>query len=76
METKEIEKRIADAIKNIPLKEELEKSRDNLKIKMERYEKYKVNPYTRMKRRLKAVTLYRAKKEGLVLSVIHKLLGN
>ena len=76
METKEIEQRMDNAIGNIPLKEELQKSRNNLKIKMERYEKYKINPYTRMKRRLKAVTLYRAKKEGFVLSVIHKLWGN
>ena len=74
METVEIEQRMDNAIDNIPLKEELQKSKDTLKVKMERFEKYRVNPYNSINRRIKAASLRKAKK-NIALSIIHKIFG-
>ena len=57
----EIEQRIADAVNEIPLKEILQESKDRLKIKLERFEKYKPKPYNSMKRRMKARNLRKTK---------------
>ena len=75
MEAKEIEQRIDDAVSRIPLKEILQESKDNLKIKLERFEK-NWKPYRSMHWRLKAAKLRKLKKEGIVLSIIYKIFGN
>ena len=75
METKEIEQRIANAVNEIPIKEILQESKDNLKIKLERFEK-NWNPHRSMNWRLKARKLRKAKKEGILLSIIHKIFGH
>lgn len=75
METKEIEQRFDDAVNKIPIKEILQESKNNLKIKLERFEK-NWNPHRSMNWRLKAAKLRKAKKEGIVLSIIHKIFGN
>ena len=74
METKEIEQRIANAVNEIPLNEILQESKDNLKVKLERFEK-NWNPHRRSRWRLKARKLRKAKKESIVLSIIHKIFG-
>ena len=61
METKEIEQRIANAVNEIPIKEILQESKDNLKIKLERYEKNKPSFYSRQRRRIQAYYLHKAK---------------
>ncbi len=75
MEEKEIEQRIADAVNEIPLNEILQESKDNLKVKLERFEK-NWNPHRGRNWRLKARKLRKAKKEGILLSIIHKIFGH
>lgn len=75
METKEIEQRIADTVNEIPIKEFLQESKNTLKIKLERFER---NRSLRKGHnwRIKAANLRKSKKEGFVLSIIHKIFGN
>lgn len=75
MEEKEIEQRIADAVNEIPLNEILQESKDNLKVKLERFEK-NWNPHRGRHWRLKARNLRKAKKECFVLSIIRKIFGH
>lgn len=75
MEEKEIEQRIADAVNGIPIKEILQESKDNLKIKLERFEK-NWNPHRGRHWRFKAAKMRKAKKECFVLSIIRKIFGH
>ena len=73
METKEIEQRINDAVNEIPIKEFLQESKNTLKIKLERFEENRKHKRNGPSRRIKAAKLRKAKKEGIVLSIIHKI---
>ena len=75
METKDIEQRIYDAVNEIPLNEILQESKNTLQIKLERFERNR-SLFKGHNWRIKAANLRKSKKEGFVLSIIHKIFGN